>query len=219
MKSGNVFTIILAVGLLLVLTIFIQALSESLMMAGNNEGFEPVQPIAYSHRLHAGELGIDCKSCHIGVEESRNAGFPPANACMNCHRFITAPFNEVREEDEKATAEQRSPRRLVSPELKKLYAALALDETMKPDPSKEPSPIAWVKIHNLPDYVYFDHRGHVLSGVECQTCHGQVQTMERVRQVSDLSMGWCVNCHRESNNKGVRGKSVRAPLECSACHF
>ncbi|MCL4850701.1 MAG: hypothetical protein KJZ78_04885, partial [Bryobacteraceae bacterium] len=80
-------------------------------------------------------------------------------------------------------------------------------------------PIAWTKVHHLPDFVYFDHRPHVNAGVTCQECHGPVETMERVRQVSDLSMGWCVNCHRNANRTGVAGKPVQASIDCSACHF
>jgi len=125
----------------------------------------------------------------------------------------------VRAEDEAAAKENRKPRRIVSAELKKLYDALGLDEELKPDPSKPQTPIAWVKVHSIPDYAYFDHRAHVNANVECQTCHGQIQTMERVRQVSDLSMGWCVNCHRDANTSGVKGKKVNAPLDCVACHY
>jgi hypothetical protein len=107
---------------------------------------------------------------------------------------------------------------VVSPELQKLYDALALDAKLEPDPAKHPEPIAWVRVHNLPDFTCFDHRSHVNAGVTCQHCHGPVETMERVRQVADLSMGWCVNCHRESANNGVAGKKVRHSTDCSVCH-
>jgi hypothetical protein len=144
----------------------------------------------------------------------------------------------VRAEEELAQEEKRSPRRIVSPELKKLYAALALDENLQPDPGKAPQPITWTKIYNLPDFVYFDHRPHVNAGVTCQTCHGQVETMERVRQVGDLSMGWCVNCHRGVDRAGLDGKGnftsapapaftgvkpvthrIYASTDCSTCHY
>ncbi len=188
-------------------------------LPGDQRDYEPRQPIAYSHRVHAGDLQIPCLYCHFGAEKSRHAGIPPANVCMNCHRFVTAPLGAVRAEDEQARREGRTPRRVISPELQKLYAALGLDDHLQPDPSRRPSPIAWVKVYNLPDFVYFDHRPHVAAGVTCQTCHGPVETMERVRQVQSLTMGWCVNCHRQANAQGVAGKPVRASTDCGSCHY
>jgi hypothetical protein len=122
-------------------------------------------------------------------------------------------------EDELAAKENRKPRRIISPELRKLYDALALNDELQADPRKAPQPIAWNRIHALPSFVYFDHRAHVRAKVACQQCHGPVETMERVRQVSDLSMGWCVNCHREVNRTGVAGAHVHASTNCSTCHF
>jgi len=130
-----------------------------------------------------------------------------------------APINVVRAEDEAATRENRKPRRIISPELRKLYDALGLNEELRPDSTMAQSDIEWVRIHTLPDFASFDHRAHVGAGVDCQTCHGEVQTMERVRQVSTLSMGWCVNCHRDANAGGIKGKKVDAPLDCIACHY
>jgi hypothetical protein len=138
---------------------------------------------------------------------------------MNCHRFVTAPFDVVKAEDAAATKENRKPRRIVSAELVKLYDALGVDSSMTHRPGAPMRPIEWVRVHRLPDYVYFDHRPHVNAGVPCQQCHGEVQTMERVRQVSDLTMGWCVNCHRDANARGVNGKPVNASTDCSTCHF
>ena len=218
MKQRNVVTTTLLVGLGFVLIVLVQAVGRGYRLPGNNQGYEPVQPIAYSHRLHAGELGLDCQHCHSGADESQTAGIPPAATCMNCHRFISAPYNVVRAEDAAASEEKRPPQRVVSPEIGKLYDAMALTESATPDPGKTPFPIEWVKVHSLPDYVSFDHSAHVTMGVECRSCHGEVQTMERVRQVSDLSMGWCVNCHRDVNAEGVNGKKVDAPLDCVACH-
>lgn len=219
MKNSNVLTILLLIGLGFAALTLGQALIQNYALPGNNIGYEPVQPIAYSHRLHAGELGIDCKFCHSGAEQSRTAGIPSANVCMECHRFVTAPFNLVRAEDELAQKEKRKPQRIVSPELQKLYDALGLDaELVKPVNSRE-TRIAWVKVHNLPDFTYFDHRAHVGANIDCQTCHGEVQTMERVRQASDLTMGWCVNCHRDSNTEGIKGKPVNASTDCSTCHY
>jgi hypothetical protein len=207
-------------------------------LPGNQQGYEPAQPIAFSHRLHAGELQVQCVYCHSGAERSRHAGIPAASTCMNCHRFVRATRGAVRAEDELAQQEKRAPRTVVSPELQKLYDALALDEKLQRDPGKQLQPIAWTKIYNLPDFVYFDHRPHVIAGVACQSCHGPVETMERVRQVGDLSMGWCVNCHRNVNRAGLDGKEnfnsppapayagprpvtrrVYASTDCSTCHY
>lgn len=177
-------------------------------LPGNQQGYEPVQPIAYSHRLHAGELQIHCQYCHFGADRSRYAGIPPASVCMNCHKFVTAPLGAIRAEDEAAQREKRAPRPVTSPELRKLYDAV-----------NHAQPIAWTRIHSLPDFAYFDHRPHVNAGVACQQCHGPVESMERVRQVSDLGMGWCVNCHRQANRLGIGGRHVNASINCSTCHF
>jgi hypothetical protein len=191
----------------------------ALRLPGNQQGYEPAQPIDFSHRLHAGELQISCLYCHSGAEKGRHAGIPAAGTCMNCHKFVTAPLGAVRAEDELAKKEQRPPRKIVSSEIAKVYTALGLGEDLKPSATHQARPIEWVRIHNLPDFAYFDHRAHGAAGVACQTCHGPVETMERARQVSDLSMGWCVNCHREANQTGVAGKAVHASVDCAACHF
>ena len=217
--NNRVFTIFLGAGLLLCLTIFLTSYSNNVRLPGNHEGYEPVQPVAYSHRLHAGELQIPCLHCHSDAERSRNAGIPTVQVCMNCHLYVTAPIVNVRAEDKRADAAKEKPGRIVSSRLRILYDAAGLDDSLKSDPGKSPSPIAWVKVHNLPDFAYFNHGGHVSAGVTCQRCHGAIETMERVRQVSDLSMGWCVNCHRDVNANGVNGKAVLAPTDCSGCHF
>ncbi len=222
----------------------------SVHLPGNQIGYEPAQPIAFSHRLHAGELQISCLYCHSGSERSRHAGIPAANVCMNCHRFVSATMGAVRAEDEQAKKENRAPRLIVSSEIQKLYDAVGfLPAAPSRGGNQTPAavianartpagPIAWVKVHNLPDFVYFDHRPHVNAGVACQTCHGPVETMERVRQVQDLSMGWCVNCHRGVDRAGIDGKGnftslpapaasgpkpvthrVYASTDCQTCHF
>jgi len=185
----------------------------------NRKGYTPEQPIAYSHRLHAGELQIDCQYCHFGADKSRHAGIPPASVCMNCHRFVQATLGAIRAEDELAKAEERDPVPVMSAEIQKVYTALALDGKAERDPDLDQSPIRWTKIHRVPDYVYFDHRPHVSVGLACQRCHGAIETMERVRQVEDLSMGWCVNCHRDVNATGVAGQEVDASIDCVACHY
>jgi hypothetical protein len=216
--NHRITSIVLSIGLAFSL-LMLGARTSVFHLPGNQQGYEPAQPIAYSHRLHAGELQIACQYCHFGAEKSRHAGIPAAGICMKCHSYVTAPLGALRAEDEVAAKQQRAPRPVVSAELQKLYDALALDPKMQRDGTRQPQPIAWTKVHNLPDFVYFDHRAHVRGGVACQQCHGPVETMERVRQVSDLSMGWCVNCHRQANRTGVDGKKVQASLDCSACHF
>jgi hypothetical protein len=138
---------------------------------------------------------------------------------MNCHRFITASRSAVRAEELRAEEEAREPGRVVSPELAKLYGALGLGEDLLPDPSLGQQPIEWVRIHKLPDFVAFDHRPHLYAGIACQKCHGPIETMERVRQVRSLSMGWCVNCHRDPREAGVAFDKPQASIDCSACHY
>lgn len=217
--NGRVLTIFLSIALVLSLIVFLGSYTKTFRLPGNHEGYEPVQPVAFSHRLHAGELGISCLHCHSGAETSRNAGIPSVGTCMNCHKFVTAPFVVVKSEDDIAAKEQRAPRRIVSQEIRKIYSAVGLDEELRPDPTRTSRSIEWMKVHTLPDFVYFNHSAHVNAGVDCQTCHGQVETMERVRQVSDLSMGMCVNCHRDANLKGIKGKKVAASTDCTACHY
>ena len=216
--ASRTATAILAISLIFSLGLLVPKLA-AIRLTGIQTGYEPEQPIRYSHRLHAGEMQIPCQYCHSGAESSRHAGIPSASVCMNCHRFVTAPFGAVRAEDELATKEQRAPRRIISPELRKLYDALGLGDDLQRDPAKPQRPIHWVKVHNLPDFAYFDHRPHVAAGVICQTCHGPVETMERMRQVSDLTMGWCVNCHRDANRTGIAGHPVEASIDCSICHY
>jgi hypothetical protein len=207
MMGSRILTIVLGLAVVFSSLLLISR-AAVFHLPSNQQGYEPVQPMAYSHRLHAGELQIQCQYCHFGADKCRHAGIPAASVCMNCHKFVTAPLGAVRAEDELAEKEKRPPRPVVSAELRKLYDAVNGGE-----------PIAWNRIHSLPDFVYFDHRAHVNAGVACQQCHGPVETMERVRQVSDLSMGWCVNCHREANRTGVGGRHVNASTNCSTCHF
>ncbi len=216
--NSRILTVVLLVGLFFSLLALAPGI-RGLRLPGNQQGYEPLQPIAFSHRLHVGEMQISCLYCHSGAEKSRHAGIPAASVCMNCHKYVTAPLGAIRAEDELAKKEERQPRHIVSPELQKLYNALALDERMQPDSAKQPALIAWVKVHNLPDFAYFDHRAHVDAGVACQQCHGPVETMENMRQVEDLTMGWCVNCHREANRVGVAGKTVQASIDCATCHY
>jgi hypothetical protein len=141
------------------------------------------------------------------------------NICMNCHMAVTASHSALQREQQSAAQEHRSAQPVESAELRKLYDALALDDTLAPIEEKMPKPIAWRRVHSLPQFVYFDHRAHIAAQVACQHCHGPVETMDRVRQVETLAMGWCVNCHRDVNQTGVAGKPVHASIDCVTCHY
>ena len=189
-------------------------------------GYSPAQPIEFSHRLHAGELGTDCLFCHYGARTSRHAGIPPSSLCMNCHASVSSGFDAFLAERELAAEQDREPQRLISQDILQLYNSMGLDENLEPT-GEPPRPIPWVRVHNLPDFVAFDHSVHVNRGLACATCHGPVQSMERVRQESDLSMGWCVNCHRENGLEAAMGKrpdgrlppSQHVSTDCVACHY
>jgi hypothetical protein len=209
--------------LTLLLTLALVASLVPLAMAwrlpGDNTGYEPVQPVAYSHRLHAGDMEIPCLYCHSGAERSRYAGIPATSVCMNCHQLVTAGKSAVDEEVLLAEKEERPAKRIVSPELAKLYESLGLDERLAPTPGHVEKPIAWVRVHNLADFVRFDHSPHVTAGLACQSCHGPIETMERVRQEASLSMGWCLSCHRDLSEAGIAGKAVHASTDCTTCHY
>ncbi len=205
--NARIFTIVLAVAAVFSAIALVPRL-VAMRLPGEHTGFEPEQPIVFSHRLHSGELNINCEYCHAGAERSRYAGIPSASTCMNCHRFITARRAQVRAEEEQAKREHRKPRQVVSPEINKIYVAL-----------KTGQPLRWNRIHQLPDFAYFDHRPHLAAGVACQQCHGPVETMERVRQTQSLNMGFCVNCHRGRDGNTLKGLPVKASSDCSACHF
>jgi hypothetical protein len=186
-------------------------------LPGNQQGYTPVQPIAFSHKIHAGDLEMNCLYCHFAAAKGPHAGIPPASLCMNCHRIVTASDKVRRDEAERARQEGRPEKRIVSAEMQKLYDALGLNDQLQPDPSKRAQPIHWIKVHNLPQYTRFDHRAHVHAGVKCQECHGPVQTFEVMGQASDLSMGWCVRCHKD--HKEIEGRKVSASTDCATCHY
>jgi len=215
---SRVIVIVLLVGIGMVSVSLISALSD-FHMFGDNEGYRPEQPIAYSHRVHAGELAMPCLYCHSGAERSRRAGIPSSNICMNCHKFVTATLGAIREEERQAGEEGRDIVPIVSPELQKMYDALGLDEQLVRDPDRPLQAIEWKRVHKLPDFVYFDHRPHVAVGVACQRCHGPIESMDRVRQFSSLTMGWCVECHRASGGTRIAGRPVDPSLDCTTCHY
>lgn len=158
---------------------------------GRTKDYQPVQPIYYSHKVHAGKNQISCLYCHGGAQEGKHANIPSVNVCMNCHIAI----NEYTGSAGKLYAEDGTEINGTA-EIKKLYEYAGWDGRKYINTGK---PVEWVLIHNLPDHVYFNHSQHVNAGkVQCQTCHGPIQEMGEVYQFTDLSMGWCVNCHRES---------------------
>ncbi|MFD1616473.1 c-type cytochrome [Gelatiniphilus marinus] len=164
------------------------------MQIGIDQGYEPVQPIHYSHKIHAGDNGIDCKYCHSSARTSKHSGIPSLNVCMNCHKSIYEVAPETQAEGLKIGVDYNA-------EIKKLYAAVGWDDEEQ-EYTGETQPVKWVRIHNLPDFVYFNHAQHVtVAGIECQTCHGPVEEMEVMYQHAPLTMGWCIDCHRTSNVK------------------
>jgi cytochrome c551/c552 len=161
---------------------------------GRQEGYQPTQPIYFSHKVHAGINQINCLYCHGNAWESKHAAIPSMNVCMNCHKAISTYEKGPKLFDEEGKEINGTA------EIQKLYdyAGFTAGQSSPWDPSKA-KPVEWVKIHNLPDHVYFNHAQHVNAGkVQCQTCHGPIQEMDKVAQFSDLSMGWCINCHRET---------------------
>ncbi|MDP2687405.1 MAG: cytochrome c3 family protein [Aequorivita sp.] len=202
-----------------------------MMQVGVDQGYAPVQPIHYSHKIHAGDNQIDCNFCHSSARKSKTAGIPSLNVCMNCHKNISEVAPET------ATAEYS--KEFYDGEIAKLYKAVGWDAANQQYTGKT-EPVKWVRIHNLPDFVYFNHSQHVtVAGVACQTCHGEIQTMEVVEQFSPLTMGWCIDCHRTTNvniesneyyakiheelskKYGVDKLTIAemGGLECGKCHY
>lgn len=195
----------------LVIALVAKTAIDELYTVGVQQGYAPKQPIAFSHQLHAGQYEIECQYCHTGVELGKSANIPSANICMNCHAHIQ---NVGGQEG-------------ISPEIAKIYAAVDNNQ-----------PIEWVRVHNLPDLSYFNHAQHVaVGGVECQTCHGPIEEMEVVYQHSSLTMGWCIDCHRQTDIKSqgneyydklvqlhsgskdaLKVKDIGG-LECAKCHY
>ncbi len=204
-----------------------------LSQVGVDQGYEPVQPIHYSHRIHAGDNGIDCKYCHSSARVSKHSGIPSLNICMNCHKSIYQVAEETQQEGIREYGVDYNA------EIQKLYKAVGWDETEQ-SYTGVTEPVKWIRIHNLPDFAYFNHSQHVeVAGVQCQTCHGPVEEMEIMYQHSPLTMGWCINCHRETNVK-VEGNEYYTKiheelskkygvdkltaaqmggLECGKCHY
>lgn len=209
-----------------------------MMQVGVDQGYAPVQPIHFSHKIHAGDNKIECKYCHSSARVSKHSGIPSLNVCMNCHKSIY----QYTGNPEGPSAEDLAngyTNEFYTGEIKKLYKAVGWDEENQ-QYTGEAQPVEWVRIHNLPDFAYFNHSQHVsVAGIECQTCHGPVEEMEIMEQFSPLTMGWCINCHRETNVK-VEGNAyyeaiheelskkygvekltaaMMGGLECGKCHY
>jgi Cytochrome c7 and related cytochrome c/Class III cytochrome C family len=192
MRAAIVVILLGAVALLSAAGVMAWELSR----VGVHQGYAPEQPIAFSHKLHAGDSKIPCQYCHGGARTSRHAGIPALNVCMNCHSMLTKQTVEI----------------------EKLKEAVQRQQA-----------IAWVKVHNLPDFVYFSHSQHVTGGVACASCHGAVETMTRVRQEAPLTMGWCLDCHRAHGPDLARQRRAagsREPadapfpgMDCGKCHL
>ncbi|WP_348813261.1 cytochrome c3 family protein [Flavobacterium maritimum] len=202
-----------------------------LMQVGVDKDYSPIQPIHFSHKIHAGDNEVNCKYCHSAARVSKNAGIPSLNVCMNCHKNIS----EVAE----TTATPEYSKAFYDEQIQKLYTAVGWDKTTQTYTGKS-QPVKWVRIHNLPDFVYFNHSQHVtVAGIECQTCHGPVQEFEIQKQFAPLTMGWCVDCHRKTDVKmegneyytkiheqlskkyGVDKLTAAqmGGLECGKCHY
>ena len=228
--ENQFLVLVSAVFLLLVSGYFVYGF---LMQVGVDQGYEPVQPIHYSHRIHAGDNKIECKYCHSSARVSKHSGIPSLNVCMNCHKSI----GEVAEVTQAEGLVEYGVN--YNKEIGKLYKAVGWDVD-KQSYTGETEPVKWVRIHNLPDFAYFNHSQHVeVAGVACQKCHGPVEEMEIMYQYAPLTMGWCINCHRETNVK-VEGNAYyekihdelskkygvdkltaaqMGGLECGKCHY
>ncbi|WP_430410344.1 cytochrome c3 family protein [Kordia sp.] len=201
-----------------------------LMQVGVDQGYQPIQPIHFSHKIHAGDNKIECKYCHSSARVSKHSGIPSLNICMNCHMNIGEYNGETSAKYSKDFYDK---------EIQKIYEATGWDPAEQAYVN-EPKPVKWVRIHNLPDFVYFNHSQHVsVAGVDCQKCHGEIEAMEIVEQHAPLTMGWCINCHRDTdvNVKGnayyekiheqLKEKygvesfkaSQMGALECGKCHY
>jgi cytochrome c551/c552 len=232
----------IALGALLFFVVGGYYVTKGAIGLGRQKGYQPKQPIYYSHKVHAGINQINCLYCHGSAWDSRHAAIPAVNICMNCHKAINEYTKGPKLYDEKGDEINGTH------EIEKLYKYAGFDpkNPAKWDPTKA-KPVEWVRIHNLPDHVYFNHSQHIRAGkVQCQSCHGEITAMDEVKQVAELSMGWCINCHRTtkvdfnySTGKGNQFYSIYEKfhndiknhkmdsvtveniggLECQKCHY
>lgn len=155
--------------------------------SGFREGYAPLQPVKFSHKIHAGDNKIQCMYCHFAADKGRHAGIPPTSLCLNCHTKVKA----------------------TSPEIAKVKEAVTSGKNIK-----------WTRVHNMPDFAYFNHSQHVNVGkVSCQSCHGKVETMEILRQEKPMNMGWCIQCHRDNKLAPPQDHKRAAGGDCARCHY
>jgi mono/diheme cytochrome c family protein len=229
----NTFLKVMATLFLVLIGIYL--LFGTLFSVGIDQGYQPIQPIAFSHKIHSGENKIDCQYCHSSAKHSKHSGIPSVNVCMNCHMAIA----EVAEGTEIEWNGQIYGKERLDGEIAKVYDAAGWDPEAL-EYSGEEKPVKWIRIHNLPDFVYYNHAQHVkVAGLKCQQCHGPVEEMDEMYQYSPLTMGWCINCHRETNvdlkgneyyakiheelatKYGVEKVTIAqlGGLECGKCHY
>jgi hypothetical protein len=166
--------------------ITVAAVAYLLFSPSRYVGYAPDQPLPFNHKIHAGDNKIDCRYCHTSVETSAHASVPPTATCMNCHSNVANKTSDVKWLTKQFEGEKSTGNSIEG----------------------KGKPIQWIKVHDQPDFVYFNHSRHISRGVDCSKCHGNVAEMVKVKQVESLNMGYCVNCHRENN----------APNDCSTCH-
>jgi cytochrome c551/c552 len=225
----------IAIGAIVLFLLGGYAVFQGAQGLGRSQDYQPEQPIFYSHTVHAGVNQVSCLYCHGGAQESKHANIPSVNVCMNCHMGINeyAKGPKLYREDGSEVDG--------TAEIKKLYQYAGWDPTTRSF-NGQGKPIEWVRVHNLPDHVYFNHSQHVNAGKQqCQTCHGEIQKMNEVYQYADLSMGWCVNCHRttkvqfaenkfysiyEKFHEDIKNKKLDSVTvekiggtECQKCHY
>ncbi|MFT5761580.1 MAG: mono/diheme cytochrome c family protein [Polaribacter sp.] len=227
----NTFLKVLATIFLILMGIYI--VFGMLFTVGVDQGYQPIQPIAFSHTIHAGDNKIDCQYCHSSAKHSKTSGIPSVNVCMNCHKNISEVADDTKIESMGFGKVE------LDAEIQKLYTAAGWDSENLTY-TGETQPIKWTRVHNLPDFAYFNHSQHVTVGNQkCQTCHGPVETMDEVYQFSPLTMGWCIDCHKEtkvdlkgnayytkiheqlSKKYGVESVTVAqlGGKECGKCHY
>jgi NAD-dependent SIR2 family protein deacetylase len=173
--------------ILLALAAAIIFLISKARQSGFREGYAPIQPVKFSHKIHAGDNKMQCLYCHFAADKGRHAGIPPTSLCLNCHTKVKA----------------------TSPEILKVKEAVSSQKNIK-----------WIRVHNLPDFAYFNHAQHVNVGkVSCQTCHDKVETMEVLKQAKPMNMGWCIECHRENKLAPPTDHKRAAGGDCARCHY
>ncbi|RBW59214.1 cytochrome C [Tenacibaculum sp. E3R01] len=207
----------------------------TLFKVGVDQGYQPVQPIAFSHKVHAGDNKIDCQYCHSSAKHSKHSGIPSVNVCMNCHKNISEVADGLQVEHNDETLVKAD----LDKEIAKIYDAAGWDAD-KLEYTGKTKPVKWIRVHNLPDFAYFNHSQHVtVGGVKCQKCHGPVEEMDEVKQHSPLTMGWCIDCHKETK-VDLKGNEYYAKIhkelakkygveqvtiaqlggkECGKCHY